>query len=169
MRYALLALFALAACSPDSTSPRVQVPHAPSFAMDLTAPPAPTEVSAVVDSVSSYCPSCDARAYLTVTWTDNSAFADESVTCGAFMDANGDALGSGCSYASNYDAPPGSTGVRQSLSGEFVAVPGGVYRLSLATTRRISNLNITGPSSESVTVDASGAVATTSTKRKGKH
>jgi hypothetical protein len=118
----------------------------------------------VLDSIGLPCAACDARAFLTVTWTDNSTFADESVTCGAFVDeTSGLALGSGCAEASGYDAPPGSTGVRQSRPGEFVAVPGGPYRLSIATTRRVlladgRGWNVTGPSSESVIVDASGGV-----------
>jgi hypothetical protein len=171
---ALLFPLLLVACSvSDPAAPTARRLDAPSFALDLTPPPAPTAVSAVLDSIGQPCAACDARAFLTVSWTDNTTDADESNTCGAFVDTTTAlAMGSGCAYASDYDTPPGSTGTRQSRPGEFVAVPGGPYRLSIATTRRIvladgRGWNVTGPSSDPITVDASGTATTASVKRKG--
>lgn len=169
----LLALTLLGCSVADATAPVVRIPtNAPSLdAIDLTPPPAPTDVAIAVDSVGRPCDGCDVRVFFAVTWTDNATFADEFNTCGIFYNEANAPIGSGCAYATDYDLPPGSTGVRSSHA--FVAVPGtGLYRLSLYTTRRIPledgrGWPVYGPYSEPAFVDMSGVVVA-ATKRKGK-
>jgi hypothetical protein len=148
MRTTLIPLTLLAAACSSGTPTAPNINRArPSFAIDLTEPPAPTNVSAVVVQ------SLDAnRVSVRLTWTDNSTFLDEFNTCAAAVDKNGASVGGGCAYAADYDAPAGSTGVR---SGDII-VGRDVASVSLHTFRRFNEngswYNVAGPWSESVAV-----------------
>ena len=148
MRKTLVLLALLAACSNnDPTTPTINRAR-PSFALDLAQPPAPTNASAAVVEV------LDARRVtVRLTWTDNSTFLDEFNTCAGAVAADGTSMGGGCVYASEYDAPRGSTGVR---SGTII-VGSNVAWVSLYTSRSFqaengSWYNVSGPTGERVTV-----------------
>jgi hypothetical protein len=160
MRKTLIPLVLLAACSPSSpTAPNVSPAH-PSFAVDLTQPPAPTNVNAAIVEI------LDARRVVVrVTWTDNSTFVDEFNTCAAAGAADGTSMGGGCVYAVDYDTPPGSTGVR---SGTII-VGSSVAWVSLNTSRRFQEnggwYNVSGPTSERVTVTPIAVVSNKGKKK----
>jgi hypothetical protein len=147
MRTIFIPLVLLAACSTNTPTAPVINRARPSFALDLTQPPAPTNVSAAVVQI------LDARRVtVRLTWTDNSTFLDEFNTCAGAAADDGTSMGGGCVYAVEYDAPPGSTGVR---SGTII-VGRDVAWVSLNTARRFQDngswYNVSGPTSERVTV-----------------
>jgi len=160
MRKTLIPLVLLAACSQSSpTAPNVKPAH-PSFAIDLTQPPAPTNVSAQIVEV------LDARRVVVrLTWTDNSTFLDEFNTCGGAVAKDGTSMGGGCVYAVDYDTPPGSTGVR---SGTII-VGSSVASVALNTSRRFQEngswYNVSGPTSEVATVSPIALVSNKGKKK----
>lgn len=124
---AVLAVLATACSFP--TSPVVPArPASANAVVDRTAPAAPSDVSATLDSVKSQ------RAYLTVAWTDNSTAVDEFGTCFRFTETDGTAATTQCVYG--YDVPAGSTGQR---SGSVVVPKGGPYLVYAYTWRRFRN------------------------------
>ena len=161
MRKTFIPLVLLAACSPSTpTAPAVTLSR-PSLAMDLAQPPAPTNVSAVVEKVLD-----TRRVTVRLTWTDNSTFLDEFNTCASAVTKDGTSAGGDCVYAVDYDMPQGSTGVR---SGSII-VGSGVTSVSLHTYRSFQTeegswVNVSGPWSEQVTV-APIAVVTNQGKKK---
>jgi hypothetical protein len=126
------AVFCLAlsvACStPTAVSPETIRSSPPSYALDVTPPEAPTNISAEFVSKDGH------RATVRVQWTDNSAWADEWVTCATFTPASG---GTQCAYATPegsetfYDDPANPTGVR---TAELI-VPSGEYTFTMYTKR----------------------------------
>lgn len=155
-----LVLLAAACSTPDSpTAPAINAPR-PSLAMDFSDPLAPTNVSAVVvQAIDSR------RVSVRLTWTDNSTFMDEFTTCATAVAQDGSPVGTGCVYASDYDLPQGSTGVR---SGTII-LGSNVDAVSLQTSRTFKSdagswYNVLGPSSEMVKVTPL-AVATNKKKK----
>jgi len=73
---------------------------------DMTAPPAPTQVTASVGADDRE------RTTMLVSWMDNCDFADEYVTVFTFRDTSGIALVTAAVHALHYDVPAGSTGPR---------------------------------------------------------
>src|SRR5262245_18073180 len=83
----------------DAVAPRAP---RPSFALDLAAPPAPTNVTAELTPIDRY------RATFPVSWMDNSTALDECSTVVYATTTDGASAGGEGLYATNYDLPPGS-------------------------------------------------------------
>ena len=164
------ALLTSACADSATTAPNARIPNAPSFALDLTPPAAPADLSAAVVAHDTTAFGV-VRALVQVTWTDNVTATDEFNTCAWGQRADGTSVGGGCVYASDYDTPPGSTGTR---SGQII-VGTDVATVHARTTRRFQQEILPGTfawrnvSSELTAPVAVSPLATfTNTTKKGK-
>jgi hypothetical protein len=110
-----LAMGALLASCTDPVAPR-SLPRRPALATlttDITAPVTPTPVAA--DVIATVNRSGILIDSILVTWVDNETRADELVTCARFTGAGDAPVTTQCAYASDYDVPVGTTGIRTAV------------------------------------------------------
>ena len=128
MKRLTLVALVLVGCTTDPISGPRSLPTGPQFA-DLLAPPAtPTPISATVTATDGV------RSTMQLVWQDNATDADEWITCARVTGVDESAVTTQCAYASVYDQPVGSTGVR---TADLVIPTGGPYIARLYTTRSV--------------------------------